>query len=146
MDDYIIAYCDGSSGNQKKKNNKCGIGIAFYRSHQFLDPRDGTTLIPKEKPFLVVNERIKDNSTNNEAEYIALTRLLEIAKESNYEHLIIYMDSALVVNQVNNKWKINYEHLKALKNKIDSLEVPFELFHVKREYNMEADKASKLLS
>ena len=57
-----------------------------------------------------------------------------------------FMDSKLVVQQVNNNWKINKIHLQKLKNKIDILKnkIELRLFHVRREYNTWADYYSKL--
>ena len=52
--------------------------------------------------------------TNNEAEYIALLRLLEEVRNRRIEKIEIRGDSKLVVCQVKREWKINLPHLRAL--------------------------------
>jgi len=56
--------------------------------------------------------RCNEELTNNEVEYYALIEALKIAISGD----IIYSDSQLVVNQFNDKWKINYSHLRKLKD------------------------------
>lgn len=57
----------------------------------------------KEFPIKVFNSQF----TNNEMEYTALINALERASEGDE----IVADSALVVNQVNGKWKVRKKHL-----------------------------------
>jgi ribonuclease HI len=52
--------------------------------------------------------------TNNEAEYIALLKLLEEVKSRGLAEVDIRGDSKLVVCQVNRQWKINLPHLREL--------------------------------
>lgn len=59
-----------------------------------------------EDGYTLVKE-YSDRYTNNEAEYVALMKAMEMAKAGD----IIYSDSQLVVNQVNGKWKCHQEHL-----------------------------------
>jgi ribonuclease HI len=70
---------------------RCGIGCVF-------DNGD------------IICEEI-DYGTNNDAEYIGLIRALEHAIKSGIDELDVYMDSMLVVKQVNREWKINFPHL-----------------------------------
>ena len=86
-------------------------------------------------------EKIKD-STNNQAEYQALKFGLEEAIKSNVKKLHVYMDSLLVVNQLNGIYKVKnrdllpiYESIKELLKKFR--EVTIE--HVPREFNKLAD-------
>ena len=60
--------------------------------------------------------------------------------------LLVYMDSELVVRQVNGRYKINAKHLQEYKTKINELsqKISFKIAHVKREYNKTADYLSKL--
>jgi len=71
--------------------------------------------------------------TNNEAEYYAVIEALKLAKPGD----IICTDSALVVNQVLGRWKINYERLRNLQQIIRAiLKVkPVEIRYVPREEN-----------
>jgi len=83
--------------------------------------------------------------TNNEAEYEALLEVVKYISKENIKGVKISGDSLLVVNQVNGKWKckkpelLKYRDLAMthLKN------VTFELTHVPRAQNMEADMLSR---
>jgi len=60
-----------------------------------------------------------DDATNNEAEYSALIRGLELGLELNIMDIKIYADSELVVKQVNGEYKVKHErkiplHRKAI--------------------------------
>lgn len=86
------------------------------------------------------------NGTNNEAEYSSLLNLLDDLIEMNIQEVTIYGDSALVVNQVNRKWKCKDDRMKALCNKARqmlSLIPKWRLEHVKRGYNKEADSLTR---
>lgn len=141
-----VVFCDGASNPHTKRS---GIGVVWFKESQLKDPNDPKTLNIYEKPYKIVSEEIfSENSsypTNNEAEYKSLIRALEVSLENNIDNIDIYMDSKLVVNQVNDKWKINFEHLQKLKNKVDTLKpsIHFTVTHVRREFNKHADKASK---
>lgn len=139
MDSPKIIFCDGAANKYK-----CGIGAVWFTESQFKDPSDGMSLVKGNKPLLVLSREIP-LCTNNEAEYKSLIGALVMCLEKNIIDPTIYMDSMLIVNQVNNKWKINFPHLQELKNEVDELKksITFTLFHVRREYNTHADKASK---
>jgi ribonuclease HI len=76
------------------------------------------------------------NTTNNSAEYIAIIEALKHAKK-NYKGLIhIFSDSNLAIQQINNKWKVNYPHLLKLRTEVHHLSKKFEkveFFHVRRD-------------
>ena len=90
------------------------------------------------------------HGTNNEAEYRALIRLLEVAaedpliRESGAEALRVHTDSMLVYQQVIGAWKIKEPRLQELWNQVQRLKkaVPFALRirHVPREQNKHADR------
>ncbi|MGN6349233.1 MAG: ribonuclease HI family protein [Candidatus Nitrosocosmicus sp.] len=86
--------------------------------------------------------------TNNQAEYEALRRALEICIKLDSE-LTIFSDSELLVNQRNVKYKIRNQHLKVISREIASLEKNFEKVeykHIPREKNSKADRlANKAL-
>jgi ribonuclease HI len=71
--------------------------------------------------------------TNNYAEYMGLVYLLEYLSYQNIENVTIYSDSMLVVNQVNQRWKINQEALGKMAAKCYALLVRggHQLIHVK---------------
>ncbi len=53
-------------------------------------------------------------ATNNEAEYRALIEGLELAKKYKPEKLFCFLDSSLVVNQLNGHFKVKQPHLRQL--------------------------------
>ena len=87
-----------------------------------------------------------DDATNNEAEYSALIRGLEIGLELNILDIKIYADSELVVKQVNGEYKVKHERMRPLHRKAIALLCQYSnwsLQHVPRDDNMIADKLSK---
>jgi ribonuclease HI len=85
--------------------------------------------------------------SNNEAEYEALLHGLRLAASLGIKQLLVYGDSAVVINQVNKSWDRNKENMDAyflevrkLENKFYGLEFP----HVVRDNNIAADVLSKL--
>ena len=87
-----------------------------------------------------------NDATNNEAEYSALIRGLEIGLELNIRKIKIYADSELVVKQVNGEYKVKHERMKPLHQKTIVLLRQYSnwsLQHVPRDDNTIADKLSK---
>ena len=87
-----------------------------------------------------------DDATNNEAEYSALIRGLEIGLELNIINIKIYADSELVVKQVSGEYKVKHERMKPLHQKTIALLRQYSnwsLQHVPRDDNTIADKLSK---
>jgi probable phosphoglycerate mutase len=81
-------------------------------------------------------------ATNNEAEYHALIEGLKAVAEWKPDRLEIYLDSKLVVEQVNGRWKVKEARLQALQTKAKELLAGFpevEIRHVERERNKAAD-------
>lgn len=85
--------------------------------------------------------------TNNEAEYAALIHGLTWLKD-NQDRLSltkaeILLDSELVVNQLNGRYKVKAPHLFPLYQQclalIASLSLPITITHVRREFNAAAD-------
>ncbi len=81
-------------------------------------------------------------TTNNQAEYHGVRLGLEKAKEMGVKSVDCYIDSMLVVNQLNGQYVIRnrelwpiHERIKELMNQFDK--VAFR--HVKREFNQQAD-------
>ena len=58
-----------------------------------------------------VIDKINLNWTNNEAEYQAMLKALLVADRND----LIFSDSQLIVNQINEKFNCNEEHLQRLK-------------------------------
>jgi ribonuclease HI len=83
-------------------------------------------------------------STNNMAEYTALITLLREARALECSRLVAHSDSELMVRQVNGKYKVKDSELKKLhgtvRQLVASLPCPFELKHIPREMNGDADR------
>jgi ribonuclease HI len=62
-----------------------------------------------------------DDTTNNEAEYSALIRGLELGLELNIMDIKIYADSELLVKQVNGEYKVKHERMRPLHRKAIAL-------------------------
>jgi ribonuclease HI len=85
--------------------------------------------------------------TNNEAEYEALIEGLKAVTEWKPDRLEIFLDSKLVVEQVNGRWKIKEERLQSLLAKAKELIAGFpevEVKHVERERNKGADALANM--
>lgn len=86
-------------------------------------------------------------TTNNQAEYRAVIRALEEAKKHDSEELDFYLDSELVVKQLNREYKVKNQDLAPLFLKIYNLTMGFKkvkFSHIPREKNKEADKLANL--
>jgi ribonuclease HI len=85
--------------------------------------------------------------SNNEAEYEALLHELRLAASLGIKRLLVYGDSAVVINQVNKSWDCNKENMDAYCLEVHKLENKFyglEFHHVIRDNNVAADVLSKL--
>ena len=85
--------------------------------------------------------------TNNHAEYSALLAALSYAIEHNFKALKVVSDSELLVKQINGEYRVSSPALKELHARamklIDQLDC-FEIRHVLREKNREADRLANL--
>lgn len=82
-------------------------------------------------------------ATNNQAEYEALILGLTEAIKIGAEEIDCYLDSELVVKQLNNEYKVKNEGLAPLFIKVYNLRHKFKkikFIHIFREDNKEADK------
>ena len=88
-------------------------------------------------------------ATNNQAEYEALILALQKAREmfekenSKDGNIESYLDSELIVKQLNGEYRIKNEGLKPLYEKVSSLKKHFnsiKFIHIPREKNKLADK------
>ena len=90
--------------------------------------------------------------TNNEAEYMAfyasLLWLNKFCKENEIEQVTWFLDSKLVVEQINKNWKIKKPHLAKLAIKcwkiMDEIPYSIQINHVKRELNKKADQLANV--
>lgn len=124
----IEIYTDGGSrGNP----GPAAIGVVVYKDGERIDAK---------------SEFIGKN-TNNQAEYKALLKGLDIGK--NYsDKLKCYLDSELVVRQLNGEYRVKNEGLIKLWKKVKEGERRFELLeyvHVNRT-NRGIQEADKLVN
>jgi ribonuclease HI len=85
--------------------------------------------------------------SNNEAEYEALLHGLRLAISLGIKRLLVYGDSAVVINQVNKSWDHDKENMDAYCLEVYKLENKFyglEFHHVVCDNNVAADVLSKL--
>jgi ribonuclease HI len=85
--------------------------------------------------------------SNNEAEYEALLHRLRLVASLGIKWLLVYGDSAVVINQVNKSWDRNKKNMDAYCLEVRKLENKFyglEFHHIVRDNNVAADIPSKL--
>ncbi len=120
----LLLYTDGGS-----RNNPGPAATGFV-----LKTENGQTL-RKGGNFL-------GTATNNEAEYRALLEGLKAARDFSPQHLDCFLDSSLVVNQLNGRFKIKESRLGELVFEVKKLETSFvsvRYNYIPREKNKEAD-------
>jgi ribonuclease HI len=128
----IKVYTDGASrGNP----GEAGIGIIIY------DEDDTTVKTCKE---------YIGTATNNQAEYKALIKSLELIKQimeesiDNCDIVEFYSDSELMVKQIRFEYLVKEPELAVLNNKfhvsVKKLGVVYNIHHIKRSLNKAADK------
>ncbi|MFW6320795.1 MAG: ribonuclease HI [Halohasta sp.] len=82
-------------------------------------------------------------TTNNDAEYQALIRALEAARDLGIEEVDVRGDSELIVKQVRGEWNTNEPTLRERRVRVHELLRAFDrwsLEHVPREINDHADQ------
>ena len=125
----LIIYTDGGArGNP----GPAGIGAVIYDE--------------KKNIVAEISEYIGE-TTNNQAEYKAVIAAIERAKELGAEELDFYLDSELVVKQLNREYKVKNKGLAPLFIQIYNAVLNFKkvsFTHIRREMNKEADKLANL--
>jgi len=125
LSDQIIAYTDGAS-----RGNPGPAAAAFI-----LNEPTGTQL--QAKAFFI------GQTTNNVAEYTAIIKAIQAAKEIGAKELTVFSDSELLVRQINGKYKVKSEQIRPLFQQAVELLSEFENYKVRfipRQKNKEADK------
>lgn len=91
--------------------------------------------------------RYLGKATNNEAEYQALIEGLKAAAEWKPERLELFLDSKLVVEQVNGSYRVRKPELQPLYQRAKELLGGFDevvISHVEREKNRGADALANM--
>jgi ribonuclease HI len=123
LDIFVDGACSGNPG-------PAGIGIVIKK--------DGTVI--KEIA------RSIGSATNNIAEYTALIYALQEALALKAQQVHVTTDSELMHRQVIGLYKVKHGNIKPLFDQVKHLMQGFEKFeltHVPREANAEADKLSR---
>jgi ribonuclease HI len=100
-------------------------------------------VIYEEDRLVFLDSFFLSTATNNFAEYTGLINGLKYLQKSGITHATAYLDSELVVKQVNGEYKVKDENIKLLHAQVSELKAKFKqiLFvHVRREENKIADK------
>jgi formyltetrahydrofolate-dependent phosphoribosylglycinamide formyltransferase len=82
-------------------------------------------------------------ATNNVAEYTAVSKALQAAKQIGVKRLTVFSDSELLVKQINGEYKVKSEQIRPLFRQTVNLLSEFENWRVQflsREENKEADQ------
>ncbi len=82
-------------------------------------------------------------TTNNQAEYTALIKGLEKAKKEGVKDIRCYLDSELVVKQLNGQYKVRHVDMIPLYEQVQKLRSAFDhitFSHILRSKNAKADK------
>jgi ribonuclease HI len=105
-------------------------------------------IVKENETILMEHAEFWGIRTNNQAEYEALRRALEICIKLDKE-ITILSDSELLIRQRNLKYRIRNQQLKLISREISILEKNFEKIqykHIPREKNNKADRlANKAL-
>jgi len=128
----IKVFTDGASrGNP----GEAGVGIIIYDENNFI--------LESYKEYL-------GEATNNQAEYKALIKSLDLIKkiweneEKSFNLVEFYSDSELIVNQVNFDYQIKEPELALLNNKFHvkakKMGLKYTIQHVDRSLNKAADR------
>ncbi|MDA9727475.1 ribonuclease HI family protein [Acidimicrobiaceae bacterium] len=117
-------YCDGAS---RSNPGDASIGVSINKDKVEID---------------TIKKKIGIN-TNNVAEYLGLIAALEYCIENKVNNVRIFLDSLLVVQQVNMEYKVKSKKLQTHYEKslklIDQIE-DIEIHHIRREFNSRADQ------
>ena len=110
------------------------------------DASIGVSILLDGKEVHAISKKI-GIATNNEAEYQALIDGLNFCIDNSIKEIDVFLDSNLVVEQVNKNYKVKAENLKVLNSKVDELIQEFNFIkinHVYREKNKRADQLANM--
>ncbi|MBU0976703.1 MAG: ribonuclease HI family protein [Patescibacteria group bacterium] len=104
----------------------------------------GVVIFDEEGRLLAIDAKYLGETTNNQAEYQALELALELLQKKDISRdITCYLDSELIVKQLNGEYKVKNSDIAIVKKRIDSLSEFFEnieFIHIRREENKFADK------
>ena len=121
-------FCDGAS---RSNPGDASIGVSIS-----LDGKEIHTI-----------SREIGIATNNEAEYQALIDGLNYCIENSINEVDVFLDSKLVIEQVNKNYKVKAHNLKEYNSQVENIIKEFkyiEFKHVYREDNKRADQLANI--
>ncbi len=121
-------FCDGAS---RSNPGDASIGVSIS-----LDGKEIHTI-----------SREIGIATNNEAEYQALIEGLNYCIENSINEVDVFLDSKLVIEQVNKNYKVKAHNLKEFNSQVENMIKEFkyiEFNHVYREDNKRADQLANI--
>ncbi|MCK4540398.1 ribonuclease HI family protein [Candidatus Parcubacteria bacterium] len=125
----IKIYTDGGArGNP----GPAGIGVVVY------DEKDD--IIDTKSEYI-------GETTNNQAEYKAVIAAFELIGNYEVNEINFFLDSELVVKQLNREYKVKNKGLSPLFVKVYNSILKYKkvtFTHVRREFNKEADKLANI--
>ena len=107
----------------------------------------GAVLMDENKNIISEIFKYIGNATNNQAEYQALIAGLIKAKELKAMEVEVFLDSELVVKQLNREYRVKDKNLALLFVKAYNISLSFKKIifkHILREKNKQADKLVNL--
>ena len=117
----------------------------FDNEYKPINAGIGGVIKLKDKNIFSFSENV-GVKTNNEAEYLALMKGINLCLENNISNISIFADSELVVRQINGDYKVKNERMAVLHKKTHELLSKlnsWDINHVLRDKNTEADDLSK---
>jgi len=128
----IKVFTDGAARNNP---GHAGIGVTVYDENDFI---------------LKTHKEYIGEATNNQSEYRALVKSLEVIKkmiennEADIDEIEFYSDSELMVNQINFDYRVKEPDLAVLNNKfhvlIKKLNKPYKIYYISRDKNKNSDR------
>jgi len=115
-----------SDGGARGNPGPAAIGCVLYRGDEEIDR---------------ISQYIGE-TTNNQAEYRAILAGIEMALKHKLKELDCFLDSELIVEQLNQRYKVKDKELAKLFVKVWNLTLEFDKIsftHVRREKNKRAD-------
>ncbi|MDS0221968.1 reverse transcriptase-like protein [Haloarcula sp. S1AR25-5A] len=121
------------------------------RVHAYFDGASRGNPGPASVGYVLVNDsgivteggETIGTATNNQAEYKALIRAVEVARDFGFDDVHIRGDSELIVKQVRGEWDTNNPELRENRIRVRELLTDFDdwqIEHVPREINDRADE------
>ncbi len=105
-------------------------------------------MILDDKKVILEHKEFIGHTTNNRAEYAAIIKAMELAKQHRAKEIVVFSDSQLAIRHLKGEWKVRKKELLPLFQKVKELENSFEKVsynHVRRE-NPYIKKVDELLN